>query len=101
MEKLVNLKKIVLDKFKAENVNCAGNYYEFVPHLTIFKIKNNNTKASKSQQTNVEELTSGYIWKKYDEFYFGNEEVAELDLCKMGNIFELKTYPVEYTIKLN
>ena len=102
MEKLVNLKKVVLDKFKAENVNCAGNYYEFVPHLTIFKIKNNNVKsAGKSQQANVEELTSGFIWKKYDEFCFGSQDLVELDLCKMGNIFELKTYPVEYSIKLS
>jgi len=38
LESLKAVKEMVLKRFEEANVNTAGNYYDFVPHLTVFKI---------------------------------------------------------------
>jgi len=101
--KLENIKKIVLEKLKEEGISTAGNYYDFTPHMTVFKIKNNNSSTSKASKNNfqktVGELVSKELWQKYNNFEFGEMKVEELELCKMVNIFNCLTYPIEFTIR--
>lgn len=91
MEKLAKMRTDLLEKFENSGLNIAGNYYEFVPHLTIMKI-------SRSSAT-ISDLVDKEIIERYEEFRFGEQRLSEIELCKMGNIFALKTYPVEYTVK--
>lgn len=96
--KLENVKKVILDKFKDADVNVAGNYYDFVPHLTVFKIKSNS--KNNTGDYNVTDLTDKSIWAKYENFDFGQQKVNTIDLCKMVNIYNFKTYPVEFSINI-
>ena len=98
LDKLERLKKLILEKFKEFEVNLAGNYYEFIPHLTIFKISGSNPE-SKNQQVCL--LIDNLTWMKYEEFDFGCQNVKELELWEMvKNIRSCLTYPVEFTLKL-
>lgn len=94
MEKLEYVKRTLLKKFENSFVNVAGNYYEFMPHLTIFKMNKNSPNDS------VESLVNKYIWNEYENLHFGNQKINEISLCKMGNIYELKSYHVEHTVKI-
>lgn len=96
IEKLERVKRLVLDEMRKEEISTAGNYYEFVPHLTVFKIKNEaNNKSS-----TVKELISNDLWSKYEQLDFGKITVDEFELCKMVNIFSCLAYPVELTVKI-
>ena len=114
LDKIESLKKIILENFKLSDINISGNYYEFVPHLTIFKIKSRLAETSSSdilsekklfqnnkQNNCVKSLVDQTLWQKYGKFYFGEQIFTHIDLCKMGNIFELKTYPVEFSARLD
>lgn len=94
LDKLKNIKRIVLEKLNESNINTAGNYYDFVPHLTVFKIKNNMNNSN----MNVDDFVSKIIWKRYENFEFGDEIVNEIQLCKMVNVFVNKIYPVEHSV---
>jgi len=94
MDILEYVKRTLLKKFENSFVNVAGNYYEFMPHLTIFKMNKNSPNDS------VESLVNKYIWNEYENLHFGNQEINEISLCKMGNIYELKSYHVEHTVKI-
>lgn len=96
--KLGKVKNLILDKLKENEISTAGNYYEFHPHLTVFKI--GNTKSGSATDT-VRDLVSKDLWTKYANFKFGHMKIDELDLCKMCNIFSCQTYPVEFSLKVN
>jgi 2'-5' RNA ligase/uncharacterized protein (UPF0248 family) len=106
-----NLKKLILDNFGSKKLNTTGNYYDFVPHLTIFKIKSRPTNSltfdisssKKSSQNNtqfstVRSVVDESLWQKYQSFNFGEVFLEKIDLCKMCNIFNMKNYPVEFSI---
>ena len=98
IEKLENVKRTLLRKLESAFVNTAGNYYEFVPHLTIFKINKNGRETNTES---VESLANEYIWNEYECKNFGKQNINEIALCKMGNIFEIKSYPVEHSVIIN
>jgi 2'-5' RNA ligase/uncharacterized protein (UPF0248 family) len=98
IEKLENVKRTLLKKLESAFVNAAGNYYEFVPHLTIFKINKNGRETNADS---VESFVSEYIWNEYECKHFGKQNINEIALCKMGNIFEIRSYPVEHSININ
>ena len=114
MDKVETLKRQILENFKQNNVNTSGNYYEFVPHLTTFKIKSRpNAQAASAdivsekkifmntkQYNSVRSLVDEVLWAKYASFYFGTETLTTVELCKMCNIFEFKSYPVEFSASL-
>ncbi len=91
-----DLRQMILDALGTCNIDMAGNYYDFQPHLTVGKIKNNNCNLE-----SMGNLVDKALFRKYENFMFGKQLVTELHLCKMVNIFEYFTYPVEYTFKLN
>lgn len=96
--KLDDLKNLILEKFRENNINTAGNYYEFVPHLTIFKLaKNNNTFGTET----VKSLVKNEIWTDYMDKEFGCQEIKEFQLCEMTNINLSKSYPVVHSVKLD
>ncbi|CAF1103749.1 unnamed protein product, partial [Brachionus calyciflorus] len=95
IDKLKLLKNLIFDKLSMANVNTAGNYYDFVPHLTVFKIKNNMNNSNMC----VNDFVSEFLWDKYESFDFGNEIINEIKLCKMTNIFVSKAYPVEHSVQ--
>jgi len=97
IESLEAVKRKLLDKLESVFVNTAGNYYDFIPHLTIFKI-NKSTKETNTDS--VDSLVNKYVWNKYENKQFGNQSINEIHLCKMGNIQELKAYPIEHTVKI-
>ena len=92
MQKLVSMKQTIEKKLREAGINVPADYGNFVPHLTVLKI------ASKSNLS-VGQLLSRDIRQKYDKFNFGTYTVNRVDLCKMTNIFNSKTYPVVYTIR--
>ncbi len=95
--KLEALKTIILKELEDASVNTAGNYYEFVPHLTIFKLaKNTNSFGTETVMT----LLKDSIWDGYKDSHFGEQGVSEFQLCKMTNINLCKSYPVEYTVRI-
>jgi 2'-5' RNA ligase/uncharacterized protein (UPF0248 family) len=103
---LRKLRETLLSKIKNSGVSTAGNYYDFVPHLTVLKISqssvrllNNSSGLANSKSLNVSDLVSGEVLAKYGEFKFGEQRLECVDLCKMVNIFSFKTYPVEFTVK--
>lgn len=98
IEKLIKLKDTILNELERSNINIAGNYYEFIPHLTILKISNRNTN---NKNASVYDYISKESLNKYQDFEFGKQTVDELHLCKMVNIFSALTYPVEFSVKLN
>lgn len=113
MNRLENLRDVLVKKIKMVGVNSeAGNYYSFVPHLTLFKITKTNIntmKAACSSNNHLKKLTqpcvntlvNQHIMKKYSDFNFGQQNLNELHLSKMVNIYDMKKYPVEYQLKLN
>jgi 2'-5' RNA ligase len=113
MNKLENLRDVLVKKIKMVGINSeAGNYYSFVPHLTIFKINkmnintmkaacSSNTHLKKLVQPCVNTLVNQHLMKKYIDFNFGKQNLNELYLSKMVNIYDMKKYPVEYKLKLN
>jgi 2'-5' RNA ligase/uncharacterized protein (UPF0248 family) len=113
---LNNIRKIIVEKLETCFVKLAGNYYDFVPHLTVFKVSRNSTsnfvttkknkfenikiaKKEKMHELCVSQFVSQHVLKKYEQLSFGQQSVKEIELCKMVNIFDFKTYPVEHTIK--
>ena len=103
MEKLKTIRETILEKLSNAGVNVAGNYYEFVPHLTVLKISQSSVKmhANKSAQFTVSDMIEKRLLEKYKEFEFGVQILEKIELCKMTNIFNSKTYPVEYTLKFD
>ena len=101
VEKLNSIKTLLLDKLKKSNINLAGNYYDFTPHLTVLKINSKflSIEANKSK-SNINNLIDIDVLEKYEDFEFGKQSVNELELCKMVNIFSMQTYPVEYKLNL-
>ena len=98
VEKLDDIRKELLKEFDDACVNTAGNYFDFVPHLTVFKVsKAKNTISDDSVMT----LMNESVWQNYKDFKFGSEKINELQLCKMTrNIMALKTYPIEHSVKI-
>lgn len=105
--KLEKVRKTILKKLSDEEISTAGNYYDFRPHLTVFKISGESVSrgaaaASRNEaHRTVSEIVSKDMWKKYEDFKFGEMNVEELELCKMVNIFRSMAYPVEFTTKFN
>lgn len=96
-EKLESLKNLILKEFTDASINTAGNYFDFVPHLTIFKLaKNTNSFGTDT----VTSLVDKSIWDGYKEFDFGAQQINEFQLCKMTNINLAKSYPIEYSVKI-
>jgi len=96
-KKLEALKTLILKEFEDASVNTAGNYYEFVPHLTVLKLaKNNNSFDTET----VMSLIKDHIWDNYSDFNFGEQEIGEFHLCKMTNINLSKSYPIDYIVKI-
>ncbi|RNA04082.1 leukocyte receptor cluster member 9 [Brachionus plicatilis] len=94
--KLKNLKEFFLTQLEEHNLNMAGNYYNFVPHLTVFKINSN----SNNRNISVDDFLDQNLWKKYENFDFGEETVSQIQLCKMTNIMLNKIYPIEHEIEI-
>ena len=94
--KLKYLKEYFLTQFEEKNVNTAGNYYNFVPHLTVFKIKSNPN----NRNINVDDFIDKNLWEKYKNFNFGEEILNQIQLCKMTNIMHNKIYPIEHEINM-
>ncbi len=95
MEKLSRFRCTIMDSLHRNNVVLAGNYYDFVPHLTVAKISNKNKNLE-----SIEDLVSSELLNSYETFHFGRQSITELHLCKMANIFKSTTYPVDYIFKL-
>lgn len=104
------LKKLILENFETKKLITTGNYYEFVPHLTIFKIKNRpsnflssgskKTSLNNTQNSTVRSIVDDKLWQKYQNFNFGEEFLEKISLCKMCNIFDLKSYPIEFLVDI-
>lgn len=92
--KLKKIKDYFFTQFEENNVNTAGNYYNFVPHLTVFKIKSNPN----NRNINVNDFIDKNLWEKYKNFNFGEEILNQIQLCKMTNIMLNKIYPIEHEI---
>ena len=107
---LEELKRRVLDAMSAANIRAPGNYYEFVPHLTVFKLTQKNTpmlrrrmrsqQGTRGGQLKVTSLVDVDVWHKYGAKLFGEQRLRHIHLCKMVNIDKFKTYPVEHTLNL-
>lgn len=94
--KLENLQKFFLSRLEEKNINMAGNYYNFVPHLTALKINSN----SNNKNLTLDDFIDKNLLTKYENFNFGEEQVSQIQLCKMTNIILNKIYPVEHEIKI-
>jgi 2'-5' RNA ligase len=99
IDKLDFIRRLVLAEFEKNQISTAGNYYEFVPHLTVFKIKKEKQVIDTDT---VMTLVNDKIWTNYRGVEFGSEELNEFELCRMGgDIMVDKTYPVEFKYCLN
>jgi 2'-5' RNA ligase len=96
IEKLNKLRHIILDSFGKNNIDLVGNYYDFIPHLTVGKITNKSKNGIKS----IKALIDNNLFNEYEAFDFGRQPITELNLCKMVSISSCQTYPVDYTVKL-
>jgi 2'-5' RNA ligase/uncharacterized protein (UPF0248 family) len=105
IEKLKELRNMLLERIENSGMSVAGNYYDFVPHLTVMKISQSSIKSlsysTAGKTLNVSDFVSKELVSKYDQSCFGEQRLDQLELCKMVNIFSFKTYPVEFTVKLN
>jgi 2'-5' RNA ligase len=107
MNHLVELKKTILDEIKENGISCAGNYYNFEPHLTILKIKSQHGTFSNPKHNNLDSLVDKSIWNKYEVFNFGEQSINKIELCQMAkgnwikNDDDSQSYPVEHSIDLN
>ena len=102
IEKLNEMKKSVLDSLRKANINLAGNYYDFVPHLTVLKINSKFLSSEKNKgKNNLNNLIDIELLEKYEDFEFGVQNVNELQLCKMVNIFSHQVYPIEFKMNLD
>mgnify|MGYP001810861882 CR=1 FL=1 len=95
---LVVLRDKLMSDLKNMGINLAGNYYDFKPHLTIFKLKRPKNRGSNGKQ-DVESLVDEDLWNSYNNFSFGEQELNEIALCKMDDVFKSKSYPVEYRLE--
>lgn len=75
-QRLENLRTLIIERFteqqqkqKLTNVFFAGNYYDFIPHITLLKCKR---KFSSIYQNETK------------EFSFGNQTIDSLQLCSIG-----------------
>ncbi len=104
LDKVKNLRKKILDKLEEAKLSLAGNYYEFVPHLTVLKISasafKNSNNSNKFSNLILSELIDEEVLSDYKNYSFGEQDLNEIELCKMVNIFSQKTYPVEYTLNV-
>jgi 2'-5' RNA ligase len=102
IEKLNGIKTLLLNELRKSNINLAGNYYDFTPHLTVLKINGKflSNEANKGK-SNLNNLIDIDLLEKYEDFEFGKQNVNELELCKMVNIFSQQKYPVEFKLSLN
>lgn len=102
LSKLENVKQCLLKALEEKKVNTAGNHYDFLPHLTVLKIKNDHKKPIKNQhQVLVRDIINKNAWSQYENFLFGSQSIKEIELCKMLNIFNCGTYPVDYTVNID
>ncbi len=105
IEMLREFRKLLLEKIENSGVSVAGNYYEFVPHLTVMKISQSSLKSvnvsTASNCFNVSDFVSKGLISKYDKFSFGEHSLDQIELCKMVNIFTFKIYPVEFSARLD
>ncbi|CAF1160825.1 unnamed protein product, partial [Didymodactylos carnosus] len=69
-DRLENLRAILLERFKLNNINLTGNY-DFIPHLSLINIK---------QKLKTIPLT---IYKKYQQSDFGVQNVEAIQLCQI------------------
>lgn len=90
MEKLSNLRRQFLDKFSNSSISTAGNYYEFVPHLTLFKISKSHKVISK--------LVNKDLLNSFEKNYFGQQNINEIHLSKLVDS-PTKNSPIEYIIR--
>ena len=97
IEKLRKVKDLILDNLRSKNINLAGNYYDFTPHLTVLKI---TSKFSSKGKDNLNDFIDVNLLERYEDLEFGAQNVTEFQLCKMVNIFSYSTYPVEFGINL-
>lgn len=93
--KLDYIRKMVLSELEKNQINTAGNYYEFVPHLTVFKIRKEKQVFDKAT---VMTLLNEKVWQDYKDFDFGTQNINEFQLCRMGLVDH--TYPVDFKIRL-
>ncbi|CAF4104867.1 unnamed protein product [Rotaria sordida] len=75
-QRLENLRSLIVQRFSEEqqkqnihNVFFAGNYYEFIPHITLLKCKR---KFSSIYQNETKEIN------------FGKQTIHSLQLCSIG-----------------
>ncbi|CAF1339228.1 unnamed protein product [Didymodactylos carnosus] len=71
-DRLEGLRKILIERFQSNNINLAGNYYEFIPHLSLIKMKQK-----------LKTIPSA-IYKKYQQSDFGVQNVEAIQLCQIA-----------------
>lgn len=104
LDKLANIRSTVLEKLAQLEISTAGNYYDFQPHLTVFKIDSASSRSTADKNgapKAITELVSSELWQKYESYDFGEMNIVEMELCKMTNIFRCLTYPVEFSVKFS
>lgn len=91
-DKLDYVKDIILKELKNNSINIAGNYYEFVPHLSIVKID--------AKIDSLTQMLPAVFWEQFKDFNFGKQNVDTLKLCQMGNINLNRNYVVDHKINI-
>lgn len=95
-DKLDYIKNEILKELRDNSINIAGNYYEFVPHLTIVKIQ----KDSGDSKDSITHMLPPAFWERFESCHFGKQDVKTIQLCQMGNINVTRKYIVDHTITL-
>ena len=90
-QKLEIIKRKILQELEQNSINTAGNYYDFIPHITMLKVMSKH-----SNKESVSSLVNEKVWQAWDKFYFGKQDINEFELCKMHTSGD----PVEFTLSI-